>query len=273
MPKLPVRFFAPFICAVTLSTPVLAAEQHARMSVSVVATGAESTRSEGEWSKGTFSYRATFTTTVTTDGELSEINMYDPEFAQKSMAAAAANMAKIQAAMKGEFSDEPEVEPEVRYLMYLGQMECAATLSIEIDEKLEGEYADVGGMQPYTMTFTGKSSGSEAERNMLCVSSNSVLDTKDDTLYRSTLGFPEVTGHYVLNEKNRGNLIDDAQAVHNAMPPLVSDYVFTTLRVAPAKGHAKTTLTPTEPVLARSSPSGGYQGSVDVELSWDFEPL
>jgi hypothetical protein len=274
MRKFPVPVFVvPAVFSLTLYGDVAAADEQARMSVSVVATGTDSTKSDGEWSKGTFSYRAAFTATVQTDGVLSDINMYDPQYAQKAMATAAATMAKIQAAQRGEFSDEEEVTPEPRYLMFIGAMDCPATLSIEVDEKLEGAYADVGGMQPYTMTFTGKSSGTEAERDMQCVSNNSVLDTKDMKLYRSTLGFPEMKGHYILHEKNRGNLINNADSTHSALPTLVSEYVFNTLRVAPVKGHSQTTLTPTEPVLTRSGPYGNYQGSVTVELSWNFEPL
>lgn len=274
MRKTPVHACAlPFVCGLAVYSACSAADEQARMSVSVIATGTESTQSSGEWSKGTFSYRAAFTTTVQTDGVLSDINMYDPEYTQQAMAAAAASMAKIQAAMKGQYSEEEEAQPEPRYLLFIGAMDCGATLSLAVEEKLEGAYADVGGMQPYTRTFTGKSTGTDAERNMQCVSNNSVLDTKEMQLYRSTIGFPELTGHYLLHEQNRGNIIDDKQARHNALPELVSQYVWKTLRVAGVKGHSKTTLTPTEPVLAHTGSSGNYRGTVTVELDWNFEPL
>jgi hypothetical protein len=200
--------------------------------------------------------------------------MYDPQYAEKAMAAANASMAKVQAALRGEFSDdEEEPEPENRYLFFLGEMDCPGTLSIEVDERLEGEYADVGGMQPYTITFTAKSSGASQELNMLCIGNTSVLDIKDNILYRRGVGFPEVTGHYVYHETNRGNLQDNPDSRHNALPPVVSDYVFNTLQVAPASGHAKTTLKPTEPVLTRINAFDGYEGSVDVEITWQFEML
>jgi hypothetical protein len=150
-------------------------------------------------------------------------------------------------------------------------MDSPTTLSKEVDERLEGEYADVGGMQPYVISFTAKSSGAPQELSMLCVGNTSVLDIKDDILYRSNIGFPEVTGHYVYHETNRGNLQDNPESRHNALPQVVSDYVFNTLRVAPARGHAKTTLKPTEPVLTRINSYGGYEGSVDVEITWNFE--
>lgn len=38
-----------------------------------------------------------------------------------------------------------------------------------MDERLEGEYADVGGMPPYTMTFTANYIGNAAECSMLCI--------------------------------------------------------------------------------------------------------
>ena len=258
------------LIATCLYSANVAAEQQAKMSVTVIASGSDSTRSEGEWSKGTFAYRASFTTTLQTDGEPSDINMYDPEYAQKAMAMAAATLAKIEAAQRGQFSDEEEPEPDYRYLLFIGQMDCPTTLSIEVNEKLEGEYADVGGMQPYTMNFTAQSSGTAPELNMLCVANNSVLDVKDNILYRSTMGFPEVTGHYIFQEANRGNLQDDTQSRHNALPRIVSDYVFNALRVAPASGQEKTTLKPDAPVVTRIGTFDNYEGSVDIEIIWDF---
>jgi hypothetical protein len=250
-------------------------ERQAKMSVTVIASGSDSTHSEGESSKGTYRYKAVFDTILQTDGEPSDVNMYDPQYAEKAMAAANASMAKVQAALRGEFSDdeEEEQEPDNRYLFFIGQMECPSTLSIEVDERLEGEYADVGGMQPYVITYTAKSSGAPAELNMLCVGNTSVLDIKDDILYRSNIGFPEVTGHYVYHETNRGNLQDNPESRHSALPSEISDYVFNTLRVAPASGHVKTTLKPTQPVLTRINTFGGYEGSVDVEITWKFEMI
>jgi hypothetical protein len=152
-------------------------------------------------------------------------------------------------------------------------MDCPSTLSVEINEELEGAYADVGGMQPYAMTYTATSEGTSLERNMLCVANNSVLDTKDNLLYRSTIGFPEVAGHYVYQEKNRGNLQDDPQSMHSALPQIVADHVFSTLRVASVSGHKKTTLTPTSPVVTRTSAFDGYAGSIDVEIIWSFDAI
>jgi hypothetical protein len=255
------------------SVSTFAAEQTGRMSVSIIASGTDSTRSEGESSKATFTYKAAFAATLKSDGEPSEINMYDPDYAEKAMAAANANMAKIQAALRGEFSDdeEEEVEPDNRYVFFMGDMQCPSTLEISVEERMEGEYADVGGMQPYTMTYTANSSGEQPERDMLCVSSTSVLDIKDGMLYRSSLGFPEVTGHYVFHEANRGNLQDDNESRHSALPTIVSDFVFDTLRVAPVRGHVKTTLVPTTPVVTRINNFGGYEGSIEVDITWDFE--
>jgi hypothetical protein len=271
MHKLLVTASIAFLMINSLCSPLAMAEQTGRMSVTVIATGTDSTSSEGESTEGTFSYRATFTTTLQSDGEASDFNMYDPNAAEKAMATANASMAKMQAALRGEFSDEEEPEPDNRYVFFMGQMDCPSTLSIEVDERLEGLYADVGGMQPYTITYNARSNGASQELMMLCIGSNSVLDIKDNVLYRSNLGFPEVTGHYLYQEANRGNLQDDPESRHNALPQVVSDYVFNTLRVAPASGHVKTTLKPETPVLTRINVYGGYEGTVDVDLTWSFE--
>ena len=264
---------AGLLATVCLTSPVVHADETARMSVTVIASGTDSTRSEGEWSKGTFSYHSTFTITLTTDGQPSSVNMYDPEYGQKMMAQAARDMEKMQNAMQGKFSDEEEVEPEERYLMYIGQIDCPVTLSMKVDEKVEGAYADVGGMQPYTQTFTAESTGNANERNMMCVGNTSVLDIKDNKLYRSALGFPGVVGHYVFHEANRGNIQDDKNSQNRALPPFIADYLFKTLQVAPPKGHHKATLKPTEPVLTRVGVYGGYEGTVDVDITWDFERI
>lgn len=249
------------------------AEEQARMSVTVIAKGSDSTRSEGEWSKGTFSYQAEFTTTLHSDGEPGNVNMYDPEYAQKATADAARNMEKIQNAMNGKFSDEEEVEPENRYLLYMGQIDCPATFTAKIDEKVEGEYADVGGMQPYTQTFKADYTGNANERNMICVGNNSVLDIKDNQLYRSNLGFPGVTGHYIFSEANRGNRQNEPASPHKALPTVISDYLFKTLQVNTPSGEHKTTLTPTEPVLTRVGVFDNYQGSIDLVIRWNFERI
>ncbi len=259
------------LLASAFCSSITLAEQVGKMSVTVIANGVDSTKSEGERTKGTFSYRASFTTTLTSDGEPSDINMYDPQYAEKALATANASMAKMQAALRGEFSDEEEPEPDNRYVFFMGQMGCPATLQIEVDERLEGEYADVGGMQPYTITYNAKSNGQEQELMMLCVGSNSVLDIKDNVLYRSNIGFPEVTGHYIYHEQNRGNLQDNEEARHNSLPPEISEYVFNTLRVAPASGQKKATFKPKQPVLGRINAYGGYDGSVNVDITWKFE--
>lgn len=257
--------------AIALSlTPSAHADETAVMSVTLTASGEDSTKSQGEWSKGTFRYQAKFAIPLQTDGTPGSVNMYDPDYAQKAMAQAQRDMEKIQNAMQGKFSDEEEAAPDERYLMYIGQMDCGASVEIHVQEKVEGAYADVGGMQPYTQTFNAHSNGTKDELNMLCVGNSSVLDIKDNVLYRSNIGFPGVIGHYVFSEANRGNSQDDKNAQHNALPTILSEYLFNTLRVAPAKGTKKTTLTPTEPVLTRVGPYGGYQGNVDVEISWDF---
>lgn len=247
------------------------AEEQARMAVTVIATGTDSTRSEGEWSKGTFSYQAEFTTTLTSDGEPGTANLYDPEYAQKAAAEAARTSKKIQDAMQGKFSDEEETEAEAKFLTFMGQIDCPSTFMAKVNEKVEGEYADVGGMQPYTQTFTANYIGDANDRNMICVGNNSVLDIKDNTLYRSTLGFPGVTGHYLFSEANRGNRQDEPNSQHKALPTIVSDYVFKTLQVNKPSGEHKATLTPTEPVLTRIGVYDNYQGKIDIEIRWQFD--
>lgn len=255
-----------------LPCPAVLAEQTARMTVTVTATGEDATKSQGEWSKGTFSYRAHFSADLQTDGAPTSVNMHDPEYAQKAMAQAQRDMTKIQNAMQGKFSDEEETAPDERFLLYTGQLDCPASLTIDVNEKVEGAYADVGGMQPYTQTFTGKSAGTKDELNMLCVGNSSTLDMKDSILYRSNVSFPGLTGHYIFTEANRGARQDDAHAQHNALPKIVSELVFNTLRVAPTKGSKHLTLTPTEPVVGRVGVYENYTGKLEVDIEWDFVP-
>jgi hypothetical protein len=221
-------------------------EQTGRMTVTVVVTGEDATRSDGEWSKGTFTYRASLTATLASDGVPSDVNPYDPDYAAKAVAEANRVLQIMQDAQRGVFhDDEDAAPPDDRYLMYMGDMGCPLTLDLRVEERLEGAYADVGGMQPFTRTFSGKSGGSQAERDLLCVGSSLILDVKDDVVYRSGLGFPEVTGRYVLHEANRGNL--------------------------QARGSSRITLEPDTPVITRIGPFDNYRGTVVVELAWDFE--
>lgn len=167
--------------------------------------------------------------------------------------------------------DAEEAPPDERYLMYIGWIGCPTEISIRVDNRLEGAYADVAGMIPYEVTEAADWSGTETDRNSLCVSYTTVLDTKGDMIYTDGAGLPAVRGVSTYREPGR-RPDERSESELAALPGVVGRFVFDTLRAAPVAGTKRTTLALDRPYLARP-PISEYEGEVHVALTWKFEPL
>ncbi len=165
--------------------------------------------------------------------------------------------------------DEPEAPVDERFLLFIGFDTCASALSFVIDDRLEGAYADVNGMIPFVVTHKADWHGTPTDRRLYCVYNDLVYDTKAKTIYTNGMPMPEIRGSTVRSERGRGEQRAEGGL---PVPPAVSKFVFDTLRVAPASGSRRGTVTFDGPYLS-PPPIQQYNGSATVQMSWKFEPL
>jgi hypothetical protein len=168
-------------------------------------------------------------------------------------------------------ADGEEAPPDERYLIYIGWIGCPTEVAIRVDNRLEGAYADVGGMIPYDASEVADWGGTETDRSALCVSYTTVLDTKADTIYTDGAALPAVRGVSTYREPGR-RPDERTEGELAALPGVVRTFVSDALRVAPLAGTKRATLALDRPYLVRP-PVSEHAGTVDVVLTWKFERL
>jgi hypothetical protein len=205
--------------------------------------------------------------------------MSGPEFVcrQQSGGDAARERQCLQAYGVGESAepvdlDEAEAPPDERYLMYIGWIGCPSEISVQIHNRVEGAYADVQGMVPYTNTTEADWHGTPTDRNSICVNYTSVLDTKADMLYTDGFAIPQVQGKSTNMETRRAQPEAVSEGQISALPSAAANFIRDALLVRPLSGSKRGTVKLDRPYLSRA-PISDYSGQVDVEVSWKFERL
>jgi hypothetical protein len=168
--------------------------------------------------------------------------------------------------------DEEEAPPDERYLMYIGWIGCPSEISVQIDNRLEGAYADVQGMVPYTATRKADWQGTPTDRSTLCVSYTTVLDTKGDKLYTDGFAVPQVQGTSTETEERRAQPDQAFEGQIPALPPAAAEFVRDALLVRTLSGSKRGTVKLDRPYMSRP-PISEYSGEVEVEVTWNFERL
>lgn len=167
-------------------------------------------------------------------------------------------------------SVEEDAEDEARYLNYFGYEGCPTEISIRIDQRSEGAYADVAGMIPWTTTETADSRGTDLDRKMQCLGATTVFDLKSKMIYTDGFGVPAVRGRYLSKDGLHGETVNDNAEVSGSSEAL--EWVSQLLRQAPASGSRNTTLTP-KSVMSGNAPNGAkLEGQIRVSVNWRFEP-
>jgi hypothetical protein len=167
---------------------------------------------------------------------------------------------------------EEEAAPDERYLMYIGWIGCPSEISAQIHNRVEGAYADVQGMVPYTNTTEADWHGTQTDQSSICVSYTTVLDTKADMLYTDGLAMPQVHGKSTNTEAQRAQPEQVFEGQISALPSAAANFVRDALLVRPLSGSKRGTVELDRPYLSRA-PISEYSGKVDVEVSWKFERL
>lgn len=162
----------------------------------------------------------------------------------------------------------PEDDGEdARYLNYAGVDRCNATFEVQVEEIIEGRYADVQGPVPWRIVRRDAQPLSADENRLLCLSFQLVLDLRSGTITTDTgFGLPEPLVSAVHTERGRSTKsVDRLGGLAQ-----VSQWMAERTRQAPRAGSASTTL---PMVSSREAGRGRTEGALKAQLSWKFEDL
>ena len=96
--------------------------------------------------------------------------------------------------------DEPDEVVENPYLMFTGRANCRLEAKIRIDNRVEGSFADVQGMVPYTETAQAQQTRRE---DMYCPMLQVVLDQRNGRVWTHVMAIDSANGVSVRSEKGR----------------------------------------------------------------------
>lgn len=245
------------------------AEQTARLTVELKVQGTEQRRSTGspDHAEGTFNDVYRFSVTTVSDGELNNINSRDPRFVEQMLALSAAVLTQVERASRGDVVEELPDQEDYRYLDYFGPEDCDSSVDVRIDRRLSGEYADVQGMVPYTVSHRADYSGDDTLRMLLCLNANLVLDVKRDVFFTSGLSVPAAVG--TQDRQVQGRAVETAESPI-AVQSEVAEWLVAQLLEAPLSGSRQASIKLTRDESGALS-VGDYSGLAEVELSWRLE--
>lgn len=154
-----------------------------------------------------------------------------------------------------------------RYLNFAGVDRCNATFEAQVEEVIEGRYADVQGTVPWKIVRRDAQPLSADENRLLCLSFQLVLDLRSGTITTDTgFGLPEPMVSSVHTERGRSTTSVDRLGSLDQ----VAKWMAERTRQAPRAGSASTTL---PMVSSREAGRGRTEGALKAQLSWKFEDL
>lgn len=162
----------------------------------------------------------------------------------------------------------PEDDGEdARYLNFAGVDRCDAKFEVQVEEVIEGRYADVQGPVPWKIVRRDAQPLSADEKRLLCLNFQLVLDLRSGAITTDTgFGLPEPMVSSVHTERGRSTTsVDRLGGLAQ-----VSQWMAERTRQAPRAGSASTTL---PMVSSREAGRGRTEGSLKAQLSWKFEDL
>lgn len=154
-----------------------------------------------------------------------------------------------------------------RFQTFQGMDRCGASVEVQVDEVIEGKYADVQGPVAWRVVRHGAQPPTADELRLICLGHSLVLDRRTGAI-TTDAGFaltePMVTS--VHTERGRSSTSIDRLRTLAA----VSQWVAERTRQAPRAGSATATL---PMVSSREAGRGRTEGGVKATLTWKFEEL
>lgn len=161
---------------------------------------------------------------------------------------------------------------DYRYLSYFGYEGCPTEIQARIDNSGSGAMADVQGMVPFTYKMQAETRGTDLDRKMMCLSRNTVYDTRERKIYTDGFGVPVIRGLYLYTEAGRERVRDPDEEFSGNAEAL--DWVSRQLRTAPASGTLTTRLpAPARALVGTATAGAKFSGELQVTLTWKFEPI
>ena len=161
---------------------------------------------------------------------------------------------------------EEETEDR-RYQTFQGMDRCGAQVEVQVDELIEGRYADVQGPVAWRVVRGNAQPPGADELRLICLAHSLVLDRRTGAITTDAgfaLSEPVVTS--VHTERGRSSTSTDRLGTLAA----VSRWMAERTRQAPRAGTATATL---PMVSSREAGRGRTDGGVKATLTWKFEEL
>lgn len=162
----------------------------------------------------------------------------------------------------------PEDDAEDRrFQTFQGIDRCDAKVEVQVDDTIEGRYADVQGPVPWKVVGRDAQPPTADELRLICLGFSLVLDRRTGAITTDTgFGLPEPRVTSVHSERGRSSSSVDRLGSLES----VSTWVAERTRQAPRAGSASATL---PMVSSREAGRGRTEGVVKATLSWKFEEL
>lgn len=156
---------------------------------------------------------------------------------------------------------------DLRFQTFQGMDRCGASVEVQVDEVIEGRYADVQGPVAWRVVRQGAQAPTADEMRLICLGHSLVLDRRTGAITTDAgFGLPEPRVTSVHTERGRSSTSVDRLGSLTA----VSQWVAERTRQAPRAGSATATL---PMVSSREAGRGRTEGGVKATLTWKFEEL
>lgn len=164
--------------------------------------------------------------------------------------------------------DDAESDAEdARFQTFQGMDRCGASVEVQVEETIEGKYADVQGPVAWRVVRSGAQPPTADELRLLCLGHSLVLDRRSGAITTDAgFGLTEPMVTSVHTERGRSSTSVDRLGSLAA----VSQWMAERTRQAPRAGSATATL---PMVSSREAGRGRTEGGVKATLSWKFEEL
>lgn len=211
-PLLPAAVLVPLLLALlawSLLLPAQAAERRGRLTIELQLDGSSRWQDGGDESRSTLKRRYRIVTWLQPVGEPMEVNTKAPDYAQTMMARAnqvQSGVAQAQARLvKHASTAAPQDDGEdLRFQTFQGMDRCGASVEVQVDETVEGRYADVQSPVAWRVVRHGAQPPSADEMRLICLGHSLVLDRRSGAITTDAgFGLPEPMVSSVHTERGR----------------------------------------------------------------------
>ncbi|MBA4287138.1 MAG: hypothetical protein C0434_16590 [Xanthomonadaceae bacterium] len=172
-----------------------------------------------------------------------------------------------------EFLAAPGIADVPRYLYFFGYANCPIAIRVKYDVQVKGTRAfdrDKKKLEPYALSRTADTAGSEDDQKTLCEKYIVTVDTLHGGVFVENLFLPSPPGTSVMS---RSGLAMPTESVPLPPPFEVLNWTSEKLRATPADSFkAAVTLPLNAPLDGDYTVQGQFAGNAKVSFAWSFKP-